>query len=151
MTPEQYLDGVLTDALEKATRIVADQTDYRVTANLDNVETSNFDVAGSTARARVVWRMIPNDAPTQAFDLPTTLSFEVDRDLIGLAVRITDMRVVSRGGCDIEIAGVTTIVSGEDYTDAESAGHAIDLVNYVNHQVAVADDLWASASVMAGF
>lgn len=151
MTPEQYLDGVLTDALEKATRIVADQTDYRVTANLDNVETSNFDVAGSTARARVVWRMIPNDAPTQAFDLPTTLSFEVDRDLIGLAVRITDMRVVSRGGCDIEIAGVPTIVSGEDYTDAESAGHAIDLVNYVNHQVAVADDLWASASVMAGF
>lgn len=151
MTPEQYLDGVLTDALEKATRIVADQTDYRVTANLDNVETSNFDVAGSTARARVVWRMIPNDAPTQAFDLPTTLTFEVDRDLTGLAVRITDMRVVSRGGCDIEIAGVPTIVSGEDYTDAESAGHAIDLVNYVNHQVAVADDLWASASVMAGF
>lgn len=149
MTPETYLDNVLTTALENATRIVQSQSNYRVTANLDEVDTLAFDIDKATAQTRVVWRVIPHDAPTQAFNLPTTLDFEVDRTIDGLAMKVTDMRVVSRAGCDIEIAEVPTIVSGEDYTDAESAGHAIDLVNYVNHQIAIADDLWASASAMA--
>ena len=151
MTPEKFLDGILTQALDKSVRVIASQHEYPVVANVDEVETTSFDIENATARARVVWRMIPKNTPTQAFDLPTTLHFEVDREILGAGVRVTDMRVVSRGGCDIEIAGVPTIVSGEDYTDAESAGDTIDLFNYVNHQIAVAADLWASASLMAQF
>ena len=151
MTPEQYLDDVLTYALEKAGAIVAEQTDYSVRANLDHVAVSEFDVDNSTARAQVTWRMIPLAEPTKAFDIPTTLRFVVDTDIDGMAMRVTDMRVTDRGGCDIEIAGVGTIISGETYTDTESAGHAIDLVNYVNHQVAIAENLWEQASVMASF
>lgn len=151
MTPEKYLDDVLTYALDKAGTIVADQTDYSVRANLDRVAVSEFNIDNSTARAQITWRMIPVAEPTKAFDIPTALRFEVDTDVEGLAVRVTDMRVVARGGCEIEIAGVGTIVSGEDYTGNESAGHAIDLVNYVNHQVAIAETLWEQASVMASF
>ena len=151
MTPEKFLDAVLTEALDKAVRVVSSPHEYPIVANVDDVETTKFNIENATATARVVWRIIPKNTPTQAFDLPTTLRFEVERELLGTAVRVTDMRVVSRGGCDVEIAGVPTIVSGEDYTDAESAGDTIDLFNYVNHQIAVAADLWASASLMAQF
>ena len=152
MEPTDYMDKVLDMALAKALAMVKEspETNHSVTALVDSIKTTAFDIIGCTAVVEIVWRMIPNESPTKAFDLPTTLRFDVDTDVYGASARVVDMRVVSRSGCDIEIAGVGTIVEGEDYTDSESAGGSINLPNYVNHQLDIADNLWASARFMAG-
>lgn len=150
MTPKQFLSNILTTTLDKTAHFIEAETSHDVTARLEKAEVTWFDTDGATASADLVWRMIPNDTPAAAFDLPTRVGFDIIAAPADSDTDAPDLRVRTRGGCDIEIGGVPTIVSGEDYTDADSAGRTINLMEYVNHQVAIADNLWNSARFMAG-
>lgn len=128
MTPKQFLSNILTTALDKTAHFIEAETSHDVTARLEKAEVTWFDTDGATASADLVWRMIPNDTPAAAFDLPTRVGFDIIAAPADSDTDAPDLRVRTRGGCDIEIGGVPTIVSGEDYTDADSAGRTINLM-----------------------
>lgn len=149
MEPTDYLTTVLDHALNKSLDLIrADGDNFGVDMNLEHVEATSYDMETGKAVADITWRVIPKDQPTAAYDMPSRVELDVEVEVVGFGVRVNNTSVVTRGGADITIAGVATIIEGEDYTTPESAGQPVGLASYVNHVFAINDNLWNSAKVM---